>query len=129
MTNARAHTQTISSFLSAPSSSPSPHQIALRDVRWGDVATFLLDSTGDTLVHPLLAPVRELLSGPVFPDIEKLEMYNNQPREFNSVRRAMLRGEHGSATMVRKRGVPHGGRDSGLSFIDVRSTYYYGICY
>ena len=42
------------------------------------------------------------------------------------VRDAMLAGQTGKMDMVRKRAIPKGGRDAGLSFFDVPSTYYYG---
>jgi len=38
----------------------------------------------------------------------------------------MLAGRTGKMDMVRKRAIQKGGRDAGLSFFDVTSTYYYG---
>ena len=101
-------------------------EVSLRDARWGEVSTFLIDTTGDAIVHPLLVPVRELLSGPIFPDIQMLEMVGGQPDAFKAVRESMINGETGSKTILRKRGVPLGGRDKGLVFVDTLSTYYYG---
>ncbi len=90
------------------------------------MTTFLVDETGEAMVHPLLMPVSELLDGPVFPDISKLEMMDGKPETFMQVRDAMLAGQTGNLSMVRKRAIPKGGRDAGLSFFDVTSTYYYG---
>jgi hypothetical protein len=101
-------------------------EVMLRDARWGDVSTFLISGTGETMIHPLLSPVRDLLNGPVFPDIEKVEMFDGEPAAFKDVREAMLRGESGQKTIMRRKAIPLGSRDSGLSFVNVESTYFYG---
>jgi hypothetical protein len=41
------------------------------------------------MIHPLLMPVSELLDGPVFPDISKLEMLNGKPEGVASRRMLM----------------------------------------
>lgn len=94
------------------------------DSAWGNVYGFLMESTGRTLVHPLLKPVATVSGPVVFPDISTLEQAPEDPSTaFANVRTRMLSSATGSATVSKLQRMPKGDDLAGYATEQVTLQY------
>ncbi|XP_078384872.1 VWFA and cache domain-containing protein 1-like [Oculina patagonica] len=83
---------------------------------------FMADSSGRTMVHPLLPAPSDAYGDPIFMDITALEP---EP-EFYSVFQSIKSGRSGNKTFSSKRFLPRGGKvKEGVTVLEVPSTYHW----
>ncbi|EGD73941.1 hypothetical protein PTSG_05636 [Salpingoeca rosetta] len=103
----------------------------LMEEQWGEVYGFLVDDTGDTVLHPQLRPAADLRDDPVFPDIRELEQTYDLdqqrfvPVEFDPVRELFAKKKNGSVFVPNaQRVIPQGDRQAGVNIYTEPTTYY-----
>ncbi|XP_078384871.1 VWFA and cache domain-containing protein 1-like [Oculina patagonica] len=83
---------------------------------------FMADSSGRTMMHPLLPAPSDAYGDPIFMDITALE----PGTEFYSVFESIKRGGSGHKTFLSKRFLPRGGKvKEGVTVLEVPSTYHW----
>eukprot|EP00761_Pharyngomonas_kirbyi_P005291 gb/GECH01005296.1/.p1 GENE.gb/GECH01005296.1/~~gb/GECH01005296.1/.p1 ORF type:complete len:1239 (+),score=289.74 gb/GECH01005296.1/:1-3717(+) len=97
----------------------------VRSYQWGNAYAFLINDSGEAIIHPRVKNFENSQGPPFFMDISALETKNGSPEGFEQVRIALLNGETGSKTLETLRERQQGGAFSGMRQERITQTYYY----
>ena len=98
---------------------------AVTGTTWGQSYSFLTNTYGEAIVHPLLKPSFDVTTDPQYPNIATLETVEGDPAAFDDVVADLLAGTANERTFATVRRIPRGDADAGFAFVPQTSRYKY----